>query len=311
MTQDTEVMTPEQEQAEWDALAAEKAGETPPAPAPTPAPAPGEEPSGEEPPPKEAEESTADTREGSEETPPDPLAGLPEGVKAKLAKLDELEQLVLRQSNDMKSAIGRVAAFQRELDVAKAAANAAGKAAPTQAQVEAAAKSPEKWEAMKADFPDWGEAIDELLNHRLAGLQPPSAPAFDPAQVESLVAQRVEATKASLQGELEAYKVELKHGDWRGTVNTPEFKAWFDAQDATTKLLADSSKGADAIRLLDKFEEARKKPVAAVQQERTSRLAQAATVKPGHTPPPKSEEDMTPEELWEHLAKQRLRASAG
>lgn len=276
----------------WDAVAAEKAGETPP-----------ETPAVLETPEEPAPQEVAPVAEAPVETPPaDPMESLPPAVREKLAKLDALEQTLLRQTNDMKSAIGRIGSIQSELDAAK---RAAGAKAPTQAQVEAASKNPEKWEAMKADFPDWGDAIDELLNHRLAGLQPGSA-AIDPTQVDSIVAQRVEASRAELRKEIEEYKVELKHGeDWKDKINTSDFANWFAAQDATTKMLAESPRGSDAVKLLDKFEQARAKPVEEVKTERTSRLQAAATTRPGQAPPPKTEEDLSPEELWNYMAKKR------
>jgi hypothetical protein len=288
-------------QAEWDSVTAERASETPAEPA---AEAFKDAP---------AEESVATPEVAAvvepEPAPADPLEALPPAVRERLAKMDRLEQQLMQQSNDMKSAIGRVAHIQKELDAAKHAASVAGKNAPSQAQIAVASKNPDKWDAMKADFPDWGDAIDELLNHRLAGLQQPAAANIDPAQVAQEMSQQVDALREESRKEIEEYKVELKHGDdWKAKINTQEFSAWFTAQDASTKELAASPKGSDAVKLLDMFDKAAAKPVTEVKNERTSRLQAAATQRPGQAPPPKTEDDMSPEELWAYMAKQRKSA---
>lgn len=299
MTQATEGLTTEQQQAEWNAVAQEKDGAspsdfTPPASETVTEQAPAAE---------------APAPEAPAETPPtveDPFEALPEAVRNRLAKVDQLEQLLLQQNNDMKATIGRFAHMQRELDAAKKSVQAQGSTAPSQAQIAAASKNPEKWEAMKADFPDWGEAIDELLNHRLSGLQQPAPQPVDPAATAEERAQWIANEKAELRKELEEFKVEAKHGEgWKSTINTPDFVNWFAAQDATTKLLADSPRGADAIKLLDMFEKAKEKPVTEIKSDRSSRLQAAATTRPGQAPPPKTEEDMSPEELWNYMARKR------
>jgi hypothetical protein len=49
----------------------------------------------------------------------------------------------------------------------------------------------------------------------------------------------------------------------------------------------------------------RAKPAGNIKQERGARLAAAATTRPGTTPPPRTLDDLSPEELWNYEAKKR------
>ena len=88
----------------------------------------------------------------AQEAPVDPLAGLPEEVKIALDKITRLEQDNAQLLHHVKTTEGRVAAMQREAQQARQAATSVD-AAPSQGQMAAAAKNPEKWEQLKQDFP--------------------------------------------------------------------------------------------------------------------------------------------------------------
>jgi len=57
--------------------------------------------------------------------------------------------------------------------------------------------------------------------------------------------------------------------------------------------------------MLDMFNNVRARPASEIKQERGARLAAAATTRPGQTPPPKTLDDLSPEELWNYEAKKR------
>lgn len=240
----------------------------------------------------------------------DPLASLPEEFKAKLAKIDQLEQANAQLLHHVKTAEGRVAAMQREFQQARqAATTVAPDSAPSQGQMAAAAKNPEKWEQLKQDFPEWAGAMEEYVAAKLGHVQ--SQPSgLTPEQVQELVSQQVTRTKAEFGQLLEEARIEGKYENWKQTVNTPEFAAWFLAQPNETRVLADSPKAKDAITMLDLYERAKAKPAADIRQERSQRLAAAATTRPGQTPPPKTLDDMSPEELWNYEAAQREKTRA-
>ena len=240
----------------------------------------------------------------------DPLASLPEEFKAKLAKIDQLEQANAQLLHHVKTAEGRVAAMQREFQQARqAATQVSPQDAPSQGQMAAAAKNPEKWEQLKQDFPEWAGAMEEYVAAKLGGVQPQTS-GLTPQQVQELVSQQVAQTKAEMGVLLEEARIEGKHEDWKTTVNTPEFVTWFLAQSAEVRALADSTKAKDAIKMLDLYEQAKAKPAADIRQERNQRLAAAATTKPGQTPPPKTLDDMSPEELWNYEAAKREKERA-
>lgn len=282
-----ETLSPEQADAAWDELAAEREAGTPPsdtAPAPDPAtpaataapaatPAPSAAPV-----PAPAEDPTITALRGE-------IRGLTEGFQ--------------RLQSDHKAAVGRVSALQRELDTAKTVAGKAGGESPSQAQIAAASKSPEKWEQMKQDFPEWGEAIELMVNHRLGSMQAPAP--LDMGEIDKRVQEAVAAERRS---RVEEY-VEDRHPGWKQTVNSNEWGDWFKLQKPEVQMLAGSPNSRDAVRLLDLYAEHKKAPAAEVTTTRKQVLAAAATTKPGTTPPRKSEDEMTPDELWDHLARKR------
>ena len=234
--------------------------------------------------------------------PEDPLAGLPEPVRQALARITELESANTQLLHHVKTAEGRVAAMQREFQQARQAQQTvAPDDAPSQGQMSAAARNPEKWEQLKQDFPEWASAMEEYVGARLSDVQG----GVQALQVADYVQEQLATVKADMRVAIEEARVEGKYDDWRTTVATPEFSQWFALQPAEVKSLADSTAGKDAIKMLDLFSTARAKPASEIRQERGARLAAAATSRPGQTPPPKTLDDLSPEDLWNYEAKKR------
>lgn len=239
------------------------------------------------------------------EQPEDPLAGLPQAVKDKLAQIDQLAQANAQLLHHVKTAEGRVAAMQREFQQARAAQQqVAPDQAPSQGQMAAAAKNPEKWEQLKQDFPEWAGAMEEYVASKLGAVQP-NGNNLDPQAVAAFVHQQVAQTKAEMGRLLEEARIEGKYENWRDVVNTTEFAQWFTVQPPEVRALADSAAARDAIRMLDMFHQAKSRTASEIKQERGARLAAAATTRPGQTPPPKTMDDMSPEELWNYEARKR------
>jgi len=244
------------------------------------------------------------------QAPADPLAGLPDEVRAALAKIPQLEQANAQLLHHVKTAEGRVAAMQREFQTARqAAAQVAPQDAPSQNQVVAASKNPEKWEQLKQDFPEWASAMEEYVTAKLGSVKP-AAPGLDPQAVADLVQQRVAQSEAKLGVAIEEARIEGKYENWRDVVKTNDFTQWFLAQPAEVRVLADSTAARDAIRMLDLFHATKTRSANDIRQERGARLAAAATTRPGATPPPKTLGDMSPEDLWNFEAAQREKTRA-
>lgn len=244
----------------------------------------------------------AQVEQQPEGQPEDPLAGLPEPVRQALARITELESANTQLLHHVKTAEGRVAAMQREFQQARQAQQTvAPDDAPSQGQMSAAARNPEKWEQLKQDFPEWASAMEEYVGARLSDVQG----GVQALQVADYVQEQLATVKADMRVAIEEARVEGKYDDWRTTVATPEFSQWFALQPAEVKSLADSTAGKDAIKMLDLFSTARAKPASEIRQERGARLAAAATSRPGQTPPPKTLDDLSPEDLWNYEAKKR------
>jgi hypothetical protein len=234
--------------------------------------------------------------------PEDPLAGLPEPVRQALARITELESANTQLLHHVKTAEGRVAAMQREFQQARQAQQTvAPDDAPSQGQMSAAARNPEKWEQLKQDFPEWASAMEEYVGAKLSNVQG----GVQALQVADYVQEQLATVKADMRVAIEEARVEGKYDDWRTTVATPEFSQWFALQPAEVRSLADSTAGKDAIKMLDLFSTAKAKPASEIRQERGARLAAAATSRPGQTPPPKTLDDLSPEELWNYEANKR------
>lgn len=306
-----EVSTPEisPEQKAWDEVALEREAVTTPSAVTEPqvtAEGVVEEKPVEQAPAEKVEEKTTD-----------PFAGLSPEVRAKLEKFDALyeqTQQIPQLIQSVNTANGRVAAMQREMDVARNAAKAVGNG-PSAAQIAAAAASTDKWDSLKDDFPDWAQATEQYVKAQLAGVKP-QGPAFDPNQVEALITERLGKAREEALAAIEEAKVEGKHENWRETINTPEFAGWLNAQPDAVKQLAQSPKGRDAIKLLDTYATAQAKPADAVAQERTAKLAAAVTAKPGAaatTANARTVEQMSAKELWNYEAKlaEKRRATSG
>lgn len=282
-------------QADWDAVASEQPGAETPAIDENKAPP-------ETPPEQVVETAPQQTETASQETaPPDPYANLAPEVQAKLKQFDQVAATMPSLLNELKEAKGRIGALQSQWDKSQ---RQAGTTAPTQTQVAAAAKDPEKWSALKEQFPEWGDAIGSFVESRLAGLSQ-NGQGVSQEQIEQLVAQRTEAATAAVVASLNEQLVAVKHPRWKQDINTPDFTSWFQQQPVDVQALAASKDGLDAIRMLDMYAEHKAKPVQVVQAQRQSRLESAvsAPVKGSKTVVTKSLSDMSLEELWAHEAK--------
>lgn len=246
-----------------------------------------------------------------EEQPSTSQASLPPEVLAALAEVNELKQANAQLLHHIKSADGRMAAIQREFQQAREAQQAvAPEQAPTQGQMTAAAKNPEKWEQLKQDFPEWASAMEEYVASKLGSAQRAQQPSLTAEQVAGYVQQQVAQTRAEMARALEEARIEGKYDNWRGLVNTTEFAQWFAVQPPEVRVLAESPAARDAIRMLDLFSEAKKRSASDIRQERGQRLAAAATTRPGQTPPPKTLDDMSAQELWNYEARKREKERA-
>lgn len=203
----------------------------------------------------------------------DPWEGVPQVVREKLeavtGKLGSVDKISDRIRN-IEGHIGGLASQVKSFVNASKAVAKTGVEAPSQAQIESAAQNSDKWKAIKEDYPDWAEALEERLAEEKRAASP------DLEGFQKKVDESVGSLNTTLRAELRrAHEtiVEIKHPEWRKDVNTNEFKNWFNGQTNEMKALAASESAVDAIKLLDVYKSSTKKS----KQDKEQRLRSAVT----------------------------------
>lgn len=249
----------------------------------------------------------AETKPAQQAEPTDPYEGLHPAIRAKLEAQDQLAERLRKTEGHIGGLVSENKRIKDELAAAKAAAEAV-RNAPTQAQLAQAKASTQKWDQLKTDFPEWADALEERLGATaqpdLDGLRNQIRDELTPQLTQQISSQ----LKAEIAAETEGRLVNIAHRGWKDTVKTPEFVSWYEAQPAGVKALGASPTAEDAITLLDSFKAttAGKPSAAQIKQQRQQRMQEAATVARGNQggAPVKSTDDMSPEEYWNHLARQ-------
>jgi hypothetical protein len=245
----------------------------------------------------------------AEPAPVEPATGeeIPDELKAMLEKFDTLTDVVRKLEHQVRSSEGRVGAMQREFQEAKRAAQTVAAPAPNPMAINAAQKTPEKWEQLKKDFPEWGEAVEELVAARA---QPVPQPTVDLKPI----LDEIHTLRSQTSRAIEEAKVFGAHRDWIKVINSDDFLAWHKLQTPEVQALAASDKGEDAIEMLDKYKvhaQQVKDKSRNTTAERAARLAAAAQpVRKGAVPPPKADSELTDAEIWAQEAEARTRVRA-
>ena len=290
MTTAQETINPQDEaQKIWDQLEAEESGRAqPPSDAPedppTPAPAPAEptDPAPADP--------SADANKGGDEP-------APTSEQALMDKIAGLETMLGQVTQRLRNAEGHIGGLGSQLKQQLATAHqvaAKGGEAPSPGEIRKAQSDPEAMARLKADYPEFADAMESALNERLSTLEQQLKQAQQPAQAQPGVSPD---EIAKLRAEM---AVEVRHPGWQDRVKTPEFVGWLQRQAREVQLLAASDSPQDAVRLLDLHSEATK----STASQRTQRLSAAAAIPSGRSGAnvrQKAVEDMSPEEYWRYL----------
>lgn len=287
----TETNTQEEAKRIWDALDAEESGNAETATVEAPA----------EPEQNAATQVTA----GREETAPGEAATnqAPDDDDPKLLKekLLGMEAIVQQLQSRLRNAEGHIGGLssqlKQKLEAAQAVRDAGGEA-PTAAQIKQAQADPEAFKALERDYPEFAAAlapaVDAKVEARVSEIRKEIEALRQVAEQRSQgpdPVEMVQRTRAELL-------VEVRHPGWQETVKRPEFRGWLGSQSREVQMLAASPEPADAVRLLDLFQDSRKTTTANRQQ----RLSAAAALPTGRSPVrAKSVDQMTPEEYWAYL----------
>jgi hypothetical protein len=190
-------------------------------------------------------EADAPKEEDKPAAKPDPLAEV-------LARMDKMQQ-----SHDRLA--GTLGSVQQQMQANLAAAKAAtGQVAdaPGQADIKRAVADPAEWEALKRDFPEWGLAVEGLLEARL--------PKFDANAFEQKVTEAIEGKAKAMQTQIIDASLTAVFPGWKQDVASTEFKAWMDAQPEDIQKTRYSDDVGDVARTLNLY--AKHKADAAAQK---------------------------------------------
>lgn len=276
---------------------------------------------------EEEASATSAPDQSAEETPPNDEASSVAGQAAEVPAedatetalaVDPLQQRLeeLTATNNqllerMRKTEGHIGGLTSELNRTKEklaagiTSSQSSMVAPTDTQMAAAAQNPEKWERLKEDFPEWADGVAAYLDSRL-----PAKGGVDQEQINSLVNERVQqqvtTIEAGFNKRLVELEVELSHKGWKDTINKPAFSEWAQHQAPEVMKLFYSDVPADAIRMLDLYQEATKaKSATDVQQTRQTRLRDSILPNGTNAHAQKGPEAMTAQELWNLEASRR------
>lgn len=288
MTTAQETINPQDEaQKIWDQLEAEESGRAqPPSDAPADPPAP--EPAPAEPT-EPAPASQADAPAPSDEP-------APTSEQALLDKISGLEAMLGQVTQRLRNAEGHIGGLGSQLkQQQQVAAQVAAKGgeAPSAGEIRAAQSNPEAMSRLKADYPEFADAMESALNERLGALEQQLKQTQQPVQQQGVSPDEIQRLRSEMA-------VEVRHPGWQDRVQTPEFVGWLQRQPPEVQMLAASESPRDAVRLLDLHTDAMK----TVSSQRTQRLSAAAAIPSGRSGGnvrAKPVEDMSPEEYWAYL----------
>lgn len=227
---------------------------------------------------------------------PDPWEGVSPIVREHLEKLGQLPDRL----RNVEGHIGGLKGTLNQMTVAaKAAATDKGAASPTEGQIAAAVADDAAFAKLKAEYPEWGNAIDQqmtVVEKRI--LQ--KVQKVDVSGLKNELTQESAKTAQQLRAEIsteikEEMRLERKYENWRDTVNSSEFTEWLKAQPPVVQALTESARSQDAISLLDSFTEhqAAKAAITAPAEksrskEKSQQRLSAATTPKGTAQPPQS-----------------------
>jgi hypothetical protein len=304
-----DTLTPEQQQAMWNEVAAERAGSTATTP-PNPEPAPESAPESDVKDNATAPAAAEPENNGADPEPPPKADPLAEAIATLTAKIDKLEG----RQRSVDGHIGSLTAQQRALNDKMLGQLAAGREAankvdnaPTAAQIAEAVKNPKEWEDLKEEYPTWANATEKFFEARLASLKTPSP--IDPARIDQIVSEKLKGQTESMRREIAETALEAVMPDWKHEINSQAFADWMQSQPDNIKALVYSESVGDAARMLKLFDDARRaSPAARLTETRKQTLAQAVSPPRGKpVPKQKTPDQMSDQELWDYEAAQRAK----
>lgn len=261
-------------------------------------------PAAQEPAPQSKDAATTVTAPASDaSTEADPYAGLPQIVRDEIVGLKSILNQTVSRLRNTEGHIGGLNSQLSELKTARQAAQDSGARAPSADAIRAAQGSDSAMAKLKAEYPEFGAAMDAALEERLGTVRQ------EIAQAKPVVQNQPNAiTREDLNTFERTLAVEQAHPGWKTTVQTPAFAGWLQGQPREVQMLAASDSPQDATRLLDLHKQARETG----SGKQNQRLDSAAAIPSGRGAPSirtKPIEQMTKSEYWSYLDEQDRAAS--
>lgn len=223
----------------------------------------------------EAEDTATEPEAAQEDEPaPDPLKELEEKLSNRMRNLEG-------HFGGLNSKVQSLATRPQSAPQRPAEADA-----PTQQQVKEALASGEKFEELKADFPEFAAALEEQVSAvRGSFRQEFQSQDFQEA-VRQAAAAESQAAIHAFQVDFEKQRLREQFPDYEKTASSPEFQDWLRGQPPEVYQLINSNYSADAAYVLNKY-------AAANQRRSQQRLESAVAPTRGSTvkAPSPSEED--------------------
>jgi len=137
-----------------------------------------------------------------------------------------------------------------------------GSDAPTASQIKDGMSSTEKYAALKDQFPEWADAMDEGFNNIQSDvLKKTSENTYTRSDVDTIVNNSMASART-------LGRIDAAHSGWEDDVKSPEFTQWKLSQPEEIQALGASSDAADAIEMLDLYKVHRKSQVTQISDQR-------------------------------------------
>jgi hypothetical protein len=146
-----------------------------------------------------------------------------EAISGRVGGLDKIEQRLKSVEGRTGSALEGLHALKTATEAAQAATRAGGDA-PTGAQIAEAATSSAKWKQAKEDYPDWAEAMEDLLQSYRPGNAAPIDPKAVRGEIVGEFRQLVATATSQARAEArELARLDRAHDDWEDVIKSDEF----------------------------------------------------------------------------------------
>ena len=191
--------------------------------------------------------------EGNEPTPEPEPAEEPEEPEAPEAPAEEPEapaealtpdqERIQQLESRLRSTEAKYGGLNSQLQQLVAAGRAAPTTVPAQTDIAEALGDGEKFKQLKADWPEYAEAMEEAFG---------KVPQVD---ADGIMSKLAGAVDQKLEGVTQNIVLLNNHRDWKDVINTEAFKNWTQQQTPEVQALASSDDPYDAVDMISQYKD--------------------------------------------------------